>query len=276
MAKTAEHWYPWFHGQWFGSTTRADMSLAARGAYRDLLDLCAANGAIPADRNKLARMLLCERAELDEIWDEILPNFVAENGSEKLLYNEKMRRVTEQQARKRKLLKANGKKGAEKRWLGHGKLPLASSDGKVPLAGGNGNKEEKRRDIDNTPLPPSFPEPTKPTAGAFDTTDGPPLPEKTTDTQFRRLVAIYPKATHIAQATDAWRQIVGNSPEPVREANRVLDAARVIDSTMIEKRYLPNLATFIREKRYLEDWRAAANDTAQSDPLPFVPPWETK
>src|SRR3990167_11468565 len=117
MAKTAEHWYPWFHGQWFGSTTRADMSLAARGAYRDLLDLCAANGAIPADRNKMARMLLCERAELDEIWDEISPNFVPENGSEKLLYNEKMRRVTCQQDVKRKAQKKGGLKGAKRRWV---------------------------------------------------------------------------------------------------------------------------------------------------------------
>jgi len=31
-------WYRWYTGDWLGSPTRPDMSLAERGMYRDLLD----------------------------------------------------------------------------------------------------------------------------------------------------------------------------------------------------------------------------------------------
>ena len=41
-------WYRWYAGDWLGSPTRLDMSLAERGMYRDLLDWHYAEGSIPA------------------------------------------------------------------------------------------------------------------------------------------------------------------------------------------------------------------------------------
>ncbi len=51
------------------------MSLAARGAYRDLLDHCYLDGSIPDDPPLLARMLGCDLAEFERIWPELRPHF---------------------------------------------------------------------------------------------------------------------------------------------------------------------------------------------------------
>lgn len=261
-----EHWYPWYHGQWLGSTTRAEMSLAAQGAYRTMLDLCAANGAIPADRDKLAKLLLCERSEFDEIWHQIAPHFERENGSENELYNAKMRLVCKVQDKRRKILKANGKRG------GRPKNQKVSKTDNQKVSKPEKHKEKRREDTISPKGSLSSDSPESSAVEAFDTLDGQAPPEHPTAHHWRRIVAIYPKATHLQQAAAAWVEIVEGAPDPLREADRVLEAVRAIDMANLERRFLPNLAAFIREKRYLEDWRAAANETAVHDPPVWEPP----
>lgn len=65
---------PWFPRDFIAST-RA-MRLAERGAYRDLLDYQWEMGKLPADHERLARLLGCSRHEFDEVWPGIADKFV--------------------------------------------------------------------------------------------------------------------------------------------------------------------------------------------------------
>ena len=132
----------------------------------------------------------------------------------------------------------------------------------------------------------------EPDAAGFDTLDGrrpAGCGDKPTDPHWRRIRALYPKSTHVTDATEAWSEIVEAAPDPVAEAERVLAAVRVIDGSKITRRYLPNLRDFIAKRRYLEDWAAAANEEREREaqrtgvppPIddaepPWVPPWETE
>ena len=64
-------WYKWHTWDWLTCVTRLRLSLAARGAYRDLLDYCNSEGSIPADEDALMRMLAVSREEFDAVWPAI-------------------------------------------------------------------------------------------------------------------------------------------------------------------------------------------------------------
>lgn len=78
--------YPWYFDDWLSSETRLDMTLAERGAYRDLLDFCYRDGSIPSDPAVLAKMLGCSGEKFDEVWLKVRPQF-RERGSR--LWNQK-------------------------------------------------------------------------------------------------------------------------------------------------------------------------------------------
>ena len=68
-------WHRWFPAEWLSSETRHSMSAAARGVYRDALDLCYSEGSIQADEATLRRLLAVSEAAFAEAWPEISRKF---------------------------------------------------------------------------------------------------------------------------------------------------------------------------------------------------------
>lgn len=106
-------YYPWYADDWLQSESRMRMTLAERGAYRDLLDYCYREGSIPDDPDMLCKLLLCSREELDQVWPAVRKHFVkAKRGR---LVNKKARLVRDRVRNLSDRLRAAGKRSAEKR-----------------------------------------------------------------------------------------------------------------------------------------------------------------
>lgn len=76
---------PWFPRDFIAST-RA-MSVAERGAYRELLDFQWEMGRLPADHERLARLLGCSVAEFEQWWPAIEGKFVRSGNQ---IFNKRM------------------------------------------------------------------------------------------------------------------------------------------------------------------------------------------
>ena len=68
--------YPWFIDNWLCSETRTRLSLAARGVYRDLLDLNWKHGTLPLDAISLAKMCAVTLRDFNRVWPELKPLFI--------------------------------------------------------------------------------------------------------------------------------------------------------------------------------------------------------
>lgn len=64
---------PWFARDYIAATRH--MSLAERGAYTDLLFFEWENGPLPREPERLARLIGCAVAELEQVWPAIRPKF---------------------------------------------------------------------------------------------------------------------------------------------------------------------------------------------------------
>lgn len=69
---------PWFPKDFIAATRH--LSLAERGAYRDLLDYQWELGALPVDKLKLARLLGVTPKEFDAVWPAIAMKFAPSGG----------------------------------------------------------------------------------------------------------------------------------------------------------------------------------------------------
>ncbi len=69
------YFYEWSVNRWRTSETRARLTMAGRGIYRELLDLCYAQGSVPSDFQVLASMLGCAPVELETVWPQISRHF---------------------------------------------------------------------------------------------------------------------------------------------------------------------------------------------------------
>ena len=56
--------YPWYFRDWRASDARATMTLAERGLYREILDLCYENGSVTSDEKELAKLIGCSLKSL--------------------------------------------------------------------------------------------------------------------------------------------------------------------------------------------------------------------
>lgn len=68
-------YYKWFWQRWRANRNVQRMRLADRGAYRELIDECWAEGFIPDDVAALADICGCEVEEMSEVWPRIKARF---------------------------------------------------------------------------------------------------------------------------------------------------------------------------------------------------------
>lgn len=79
------HFYEWSVPRWALSKTRMKLDATGIGVFRELLDLCYAQGSCPRDPDLLAAHSKCTRAEFDRVWPVIKKHFhVSKHDSESL------------------------------------------------------------------------------------------------------------------------------------------------------------------------------------------------
>lgn len=114
MAETSLAMLPWFPRDWLAST-RA-MRIAERGAYHDLLCFQWEMGALPADHERLARLLGLSAKEFAEVWPAIESKFVVNGLS---LFNKRLEehrvKALEQREKKRRAAQSTNAKRDAKR-----------------------------------------------------------------------------------------------------------------------------------------------------------------
>ena len=123
------HHYEWSVTRWFTSPTREALDAAGRGIYRELLDVCYTQGAIPSDHAILARMCRASDEEFAQAWGVIGSHFRRHpkdasaliNSHANVFRNDYFRYIREQKSRaaaggtvtgKRKRNKINDKESA--------------------------------------------------------------------------------------------------------------------------------------------------------------------
>lgn len=110
---TGFEWAPCELALWQGESVKL-LSLAAQGAYWQILLLQFREGSVPSDPKKLARLIGCDSSDLNEIWPEIKEKFVEfEPGR---LQNARMADIREEQLEKAATVSEKGRKAASRRW----------------------------------------------------------------------------------------------------------------------------------------------------------------
>jgi uncharacterized protein YdaU (DUF1376 family) len=123
-------YYKWFWQDWRANRKIQRMSYIERGLYRELLDECWVEGAIPNDLKELADICGCPDEVMADAWQVLSSCFVLIDG---VLVNEKLHSLRTEKDVERLKKAENGKKGG-----------IAKAIGKqVPS---NCHIEEKRRE----------------------------------------------------------------------------------------------------------------------------------
>ena len=73
--------YPWYIADWRNSETRLNLSLAARGLYRELLDYCYMEGSLPTERELLESIAGADGKQTRYCLDTVLKLFVLKEGA---------------------------------------------------------------------------------------------------------------------------------------------------------------------------------------------------
>lgn len=131
--------YPWYITRYRAHRKAQSMSYVERGLYRELLDECWEEGAIPDDIGKLAEIARCPAGVMAEAWPNIRPCFTPCEGLDGMfLESPRLEQIrTEQDAFRLKQ--------AERARGSHGKPRQATA--------GHYSKEEKRKEEEgNGPL----------------------------------------------------------------------------------------------------------------------------
>src|SRR5579885_3450223 len=81
------HFYEWSITRWFTSSTRQLLDATGRGIFRELLDLCYAQGGIPKDPRLQAAFCGCTVEDIERVWPVIKKHFRAHKNDENLLVN---------------------------------------------------------------------------------------------------------------------------------------------------------------------------------------------
>src|ERR1700749_1687060 len=80
--------YEWGISRWLTSRTRMALDCAGRSIYRELLDLCYAQGSIPKDPETLMRHCGATREEWDRAWPIIKRHFHQDKHDSESLLND--------------------------------------------------------------------------------------------------------------------------------------------------------------------------------------------
>jgi len=173
------HYYEWSVVRWFTSDTRAQLDPTGRGIFRDLIDLCYAQGSIPKDPELLCRKTDATREQFNRVWPIIEHHFHQHKRHKNLLVNDVAEVYRKQFFSYLKEQKRHGKSGSDKRWTGKGN---GDSDmDRHPIREGNSQeekrREEKRREETTKTTPPrpimesDWPESAEFVCAEFPTTD---------------------------------------------------------------------------------------------------------
>ena len=103
-------WVKSYPDRWLSGETRLSMSLAERGAYRDLFDHAVVQGSIPSDPAMLARILGADESEFETIWPRVSREF--KKNKDGRLTNEDATRVRTEARKFMKKQAGNARKGA--------------------------------------------------------------------------------------------------------------------------------------------------------------------
>jgi len=80
--------YEWDITRWMTSRTRMELHGLGRGVYRDLLDLCMAQGKMPADHELLAQHCAVSGEEFESVWPVIARHFHQDKHDKNSLVND--------------------------------------------------------------------------------------------------------------------------------------------------------------------------------------------
>jgi uncharacterized protein YdaU (DUF1376 family) len=108
-------YYKWFWQDWRANRKIQRMSYIERGLYRELLDECWVEGAIPNDVNELADICGCPQQVMADAWQVLSSCFVLING---VLVNEKLHSLRTEKDVERLKKAENGKKGGIAKAIG--------------------------------------------------------------------------------------------------------------------------------------------------------------
>lgn len=126
--------YPWYVTRYRAHRKVQRMNHVERGLYRELLDECWEEGAIPDDINKLAEIARCPVGVMAEAWPNIRPCFESTEGMDGMfLVSPRLEQIRTQQDAYR-LKQAQRRKG----------LPTADNRGQPRIT--TKRREEKRRE----------------------------------------------------------------------------------------------------------------------------------
>ena len=108
-------YYKWFWQDWRANRKIQRMSYIERGLYRELLDECWVEGAIPNDVNELADICGCPQQVMADAWQVLSSCFVLIDG---VLVNEKLHSLRTEKDVERLKKAENGKKGGIAKAIG--------------------------------------------------------------------------------------------------------------------------------------------------------------
>ena len=110
VRNTAVRWVKAYPDVWFNSESRLTMSLAERGAFRDLQDYCSIKGSIPAETSLIAKILSVTDRDVKSVWKRVSKEFAESKENGRLVNGD----ATKALAEARRFLKKqvfNGRKG---------------------------------------------------------------------------------------------------------------------------------------------------------------------
>lgn len=106
--------YPWYFQGWFGSTARAEMTLAERGLYREVLDLCYQDGSVTSDPSLLRRHVHADKEEFELAWPAVKERL--ESREDGRLTHRKVREKLAELIRLKEVRSQSGLKAVRARW----------------------------------------------------------------------------------------------------------------------------------------------------------------
>ena len=106
-------WCPWYLSKWQGESVRL-LSLAAQGAYMQILLLQFREGSVPSDVKKLAKLIGQDSTDLAAVWPEISEQFV--EGNPGRLVNVTMAEIRFAQITKHEAATSKASTAAKARW----------------------------------------------------------------------------------------------------------------------------------------------------------------
>ncbi|MCC6591630.1 MAG: YdaU family protein [Bryobacterales bacterium] len=247
----ARPWYKWYPSNWLSSETRLRMTATERSIYRDLLDICYQEGSIPNDERILTNLAAVSRKEFTDAWPEVSKKFVpfADNRLTNPKCVEELARCAEMSAAKALAGRRGGERRARKQQDSSICLDSASNS-----KSGSASTESKQNSSD---------------ADADADADTPLTPQcgaSPTWTAFERIAERYPNRVEVDLAAQIWLSYV--------DTGVIADAAlieieaglsRWLESdqwTRDDGRYVPSLAKWLRDKRWLDHPPASAEAKA--------------